>query len=132
MLDKKTFLNKYREITKVLHKRTRVFNHKKILCNKYRKISFIIIAVLVIVNMTIFSFNVFSQMGVQEANSLESYAVVAYTDPGSHTWTVSNGVSSNASAGYGNAGGYGPANWSNTGSAGGGGGAGSVGLTPVG
>jgi hypothetical protein len=44
--------------------------------------------------MTIFSFNAFSQMGVQEANSLESYAVVAYTEPGSHTWTVPNGVSS--------------------------------------
>jgi hypothetical protein len=44
--------------------------------------------------MTIFTFNALSQMGVQEANSLESYAVVAYTEPGSHTWTVPNGVSS--------------------------------------
>jgi hypothetical protein len=44
--------------------------------------------------MTIFSFNAFSQIGVQEANNLESYAVVAYIDPDSHTWTVPNGVSS--------------------------------------
>jgi hypothetical protein len=84
----------YKDIKKGLLKRTAVFNRKKILHKKYRKISFIVIALLVIVNMTIFSFNAFSQMGVQEANSLESYAVVAYTEPGSHTWTVPTGVSS--------------------------------------
>jgi hypothetical protein len=63
MIDKKQFLNKYRQIKRFLLSKTNIFSHKKtqLFSKRQYKISIIVIAVLVVFSTALFSFDVFSQ-----------------------------------------------------------------------
>jgi len=108
MISKKYFLKKYKQINKFLQKKTKVFNHKKVLRKRHQRIGLIVVAVLIVLSTALFSFDVFSQ----EANtavldmslSADNYdsATKTFTDrSGSNNDGVSNNSAVFESGRYG-------------------------------